>query len=61
MPFYVPMWVVFCASPDLARQEMREACFGYLCLGDEKLLCTCTNMIDLWLCGKCLCFKNKLD
>ncbi|PRQ22125.1 putative squalene monooxygenase [Rosa chinensis] len=24
---------VFCASPDRARQEIREACFGYLSLG----------------------------
>ncbi|PRQ56521.1 putative squalene monooxygenase [Rosa chinensis] len=27
------LYKVFCASPDLARQEMREACFGYLSLG----------------------------
>ncbi|PRQ22140.1 putative squalene monooxygenase [Rosa chinensis] len=27
------LYKVFCASPDPARQEMREACFGYLSLG----------------------------
>ncbi|XP_062023347.1 squalene monooxygenase SE1-like [Rosa rugosa] len=27
------LYKVFCASPDQARQEMREACFGYLSLG----------------------------
>ncbi|KAM5569778.1 squalene monooxygenase SE1-like [Rosa sericea] len=27
------LYQVFCASPDPARQEMREACFGYLSLG----------------------------
>ncbi|CAI0393537.1 unnamed protein product [Linum tenue] len=28
-----PLKDVFCASPDKARQEMREACFDYLSLG----------------------------
>ncbi|KAL6185879.1 hypothetical protein ACLB2K_042001 [Fragaria x ananassa] len=27
------LYKVFCASPDPARQEMREACFGYLSFG----------------------------
>lgn len=27
------LYKVFCASPDQARKEMREACFDYLCLG----------------------------
>lgn len=27
------LYKVFCASPDKARQEMREACFDYLSLG----------------------------
>lgn len=27
------LYKVFCASPDEARQEMREACFDYLSLG----------------------------
>ncbi|KAF5798790.1 putative squalene monooxygenase [Helianthus annuus] len=27
------LYVVFCASPDKARKEMREACFDYLSLG----------------------------
>ncbi|XP_056167755.1 squalene monooxygenase SE1-like [Syzygium oleosum] len=27
------LYKVFCASPDEARKEMRQACFDYLCLG----------------------------
>lgn len=27
------LYKVFCASPDQARKEMREACFDYLSLG----------------------------